>query len=140
MLSEVIVRCSGRIQRQLIDRFLLVTQKMNSLRLEADKAIERAEEAESKVKKYEQQILEKEQEIASLNHRLGLLDSEHAQTEDKLNSLKQGSLDIEQTKTMNETLTRKVNLLEEELDSAEKNLKETVEKCVSSHRRDHLLA
>lgn len=49
----------------------------------------------------------------------------------KLVELKTTSLDSEQTKTTAENLTRKVQLLEEELDAAEKNHKETVEKYVS---------
>lgn len=39
-------------------------------------------------------------------------------------------MDGEQSKTTSEGLARKVQLLEEELDAAEKNLKETVDKCV----------
>jgi tropomyosin len=40
--------------------------------------------------------------------------------------------DAESGKTTNEGLMRKVQLLEDELDTAEKNLKETVEKYVLS--------
>lgn len=36
----------------------------------------------------------------------------------------------EHSKTTNEGLIRKIQLLEEELDSAEQNVEETVEKCV----------
>jgi tropomyosin len=38
--------------------------------------------------------------------------------------------EAEHGKATNDTLTRKIELLEDELDAAEKNLKETVEKCV----------
>ncbi len=43
---------------------------------------------------------------------------------------KSSSLEGESSRTTSENLTRKVQLLEEELDVAEKNVKETVEKCV----------
>ena len=38
--------------------------------------------------------------------------------------------EAEHGKATNDSLTRKIELLEDELDTAEKNLKETVEKCV----------
>jgi len=53
-----------------------IKEKLNSLRTEADNAVLRAEEAEAKNKKYEQVLLEKEQEITSLQHKLSLLDGE----------------------------------------------------------------
>ncbi len=42
--------------------------------------------------------------------------------------------EAERGKATNDALTRKIELLEDELDTAEKNLKETVDKCVSSPR------
>jgi len=105
-----------------------IREKLNSLRVEADNAVLRAEEAEGKVKKLEQLLLEKDQDITSLNHRLDILEQENQATETKLVEFKQSSAEIEQTKTTNENLSRKVQLLEEELDNTEKNLKETVEK------------
>ena len=39
--------------------------------------------------------------------------------------------EAEDTKAANVSLNRKIELLEDELDTAEKNLKETVEKCVT---------
>lgn len=38
--------------------------------------------------------------------------------------------EAEHGKATNDSLSRKIELLEDELDTAEKNLKETVEKCV----------
>lgn len=38
--------------------------------------------------------------------------------------------EAERGKATNDSLTRKIELLEDELDTAEKNLKETVDKCV----------
>ncbi|KAG6910216.1 hypothetical protein DXG01_012351 [Tephrocybe rancida] len=103
-------------------------QKMNQLRTEADNAISRAEEAEGKNKKYEQALLEKDQEITSLQHRLGVMDAELEKAEQNVATHKSASAEGEQSKQTSELLNRKVQLLEEELDAAEKNLKETVEK------------
>ena len=105
---------------------------MNQLRLEADNAVNRAEDAEAKNKKYEQIISEKEHEITSLQHRLGVLETELDKAEANLTDSKRASAEGEQSKMTNEALTRKVQLLEEELDAAEKNVKETVEKYASS--------
>lgn len=105
---------------------------MNALRTEADNAIVRAEGAEAKNKQYEQQLLEKEQSITSLNVQIARLDSELQATEDKLAQAKTAQEDSEHSKTTNDGLSRKIVLLEEELDAAEKNAKETTEKCVAS--------
>jgi tropomyosin len=106
------------------------SQKLAALRTEADVAIDRAEAAEAKNKKYEQELLQKDQEITSLNHRLTLLDSELGDSEAKAVKYKADLDEAERGKATNESLTRKIELLEEELDAAEKNVKETVEKCV----------
>lgn len=104
---------------------------MNSLRAEADAAIERAEAAEAKCKLMEQQILSKDQEITSLVHRVGMLDQEVEKLEARVAEEKTKGADSEQFKVTFDNSTRKIELLEEELDKTEQSLKETVEKCVS---------
>jgi len=101
---------------------------MNQLRTEADTAINRAEESEAKNKKYEQMLLERDQEITSLHHRLGVLETELEKAEGMLADSKTAREEGEHSKTTNEGLVRKIQLLEEELDAAEKNVKDTVEK------------
>ena len=103
---------------------------MNQLRAEADNAIARAEEAEAKNKKLEQEILTKDQDIQSLNHRLTIAETKLDEADGKLTDAKHVRDEHETSKTTNEGLQRKIQLLEEELDSAEKNLKETVERYV----------
>ena len=105
-------------------------QKLEQLRIEADQATARAEEAEAKVKVLEQEHLSKEQEITSLSHKLTVLETENEKIEGQLVTAKQGRLDGESSSKDVENLQRKIQLLEDELDQAEKNLKETVEKCV----------
>jgi tropomyosin len=104
---------------------------MTSLRVEADNAVARAEDAEAKNKKYEQIILEKDHEITHLQHKLSVVDADLEKAEAKLAELKSAQEDGETSKSTNEGLLRKIQLLEEELDAAEKNVKETVEKWVS---------
>ena len=103
-------------------------QKLAALRQEADNAVERAEHAEGQNKKYEQELLQKDQEITSLNHRIGVLDEELEKAEAKLKETKVAAMEGEHSKSTSDSLLRKVQLLEEELDAAEKNVKETVEK------------
>ena len=106
------------------------------LRTEADNAVARAEEAEAKIKKLEQEILSKDQEIQSLNHRLTNAETELDKAEGKLTDVKHVRDEHESSKSTNEGLQRKILLLEEELDTAEKNVKETVERYV--HTADHI--
>ena len=62
--------------------------------------------------------------------------------EDKLEKIeaKLDSFEEEQSKTTKDGLARKVELLEEELDAAEKNVKETVEKCAAIYLADLVYA
>lgn len=91
----------------------------------------RAEEAEAENKKLSQQLLEREQEITSLQHKLAVSDESIEKYEATLTQSKAAALDAESSKTTNDGLQRKVQLLEEELDAAEKHSKEVVEKCVA---------
>ena len=102
------------------------------LRQEADASIERAETAEAKNKKYEQEILHKDQEITSLQHRLSVLDAELEKAEGKIADHKVAREEGESNKSTADNLSRKIQLLEDELDTAEKNVKETMEKYVIS--------
>lgn len=74
--------------------------------------------------------MNKEQEITSLSHRLQTLESQNEGLEGKLGELKQGNLAGESSAKDAENLLRKIQVLENELDIAEKNVKETMEKCV----------
>ncbi|KAI0305978.1 tropomyosin [Multifurca ochricompacta] len=105
-----------------------IKEKLAALRAEADVAIERAEKAEAKNKKYEEDLLQKDQEITSLTHKLSVLDSDLDKAESNLADHKRALAEGESDKSTKDTLTRKIQLLEEELDAAEKNAKETVDK------------
>jgi tropomyosin len=105
-----------------------IKKRLAQLRVEADNAVARAEEAEAKNKKFEQLLLEKDQELTSSNHRLSVTEAELEKAEAKLAEAKNAQNENESSKTASEGLVRKIQLLEEELDSAEKNLKDTVER------------
>jgi len=108
----------------------VITQRLSALRIEADDANAKLEEAQSKVKSLEQENLQKEQEITSMKHKNSLLESEVEKLE-KLHAEAKGAADESaQHGTQNESLTRKLQLLEEENEESEKQLRETNEKYV----------
>jgi len=106
----------------------LFKQKMNSLRLEADEATAQVEEFKAKVKTLEQDNLQKEQEITSLQHKNGLLEAEVEKLEGQIKDHKGAAEEGQQHGTQNEALQRRLQLLEEEAEEADKNLRETNDK------------
>lgn len=107
-----------------------ITQKMNQLRLEADDSAAKVEEMQTKMKSLEQDNLAKEQEITSLQHKNGLLESEVEKLETAIKDFKKAAEDGTQHSTTNESLTRRLQLLEEEAEEADKTLREANEKYV----------
>ena len=75
-----------------------------------------------------QSLLERDQEVASLQHKLSLAEDQLDKSESKVRDLKSAVDEGDSHKTTGENLARKVQLLEEELDKAEKDLRETTEK------------
>lgn len=103
---------------------------MNSLRLEADEAVAKVEELQTKVKALEQENLSKEQDITSLQHKNNLLETEVEKLETLVKDFKKTADEGQQHGTQNETLQRRLQLLEEEAEGADKTLRETNEKYV----------
>lgn len=112
------------------DDMLTPRQKMTQLRLDADEAVAKVEELQTKVKTLEQENLSKEQEITSLQHKNGLLESEVEKLETAVKDFKKAADESTSTGTQNETLQRRLQLLEEEAEDADKTLREANEKCV----------
>jgi TolA-binding protein len=110
-----------------------VTQKMNQLRLEADESAVKVDELQNKVKVLEQENLSKEQEITSLQHKNGLLEGEVEKLETAINDFKKAAEDGTQHSTTNESLNRRLQLLEEEAEEADKTLREANEKWVAQY-------
>lgn len=66
----------------------------------------------------------------SLQHKLSVMDGDLEKAETKLADAKAAQAEGDQSKTISEGLQRKIQLLEEELDAADKNLKDAMEKYV----------
>ena len=108
---------------------------MESLRVEADESHAKAEELSAKNKTLEQQNLQQEQEITSLQHRNGLLESEVEKLETQVKEHRSAISESAQHSTDNEALNRRVQLLEDEAEEADKNLREANEKYACSRPR-----
>ena len=105
---------------------------MNSLRLEADESAAKVEELLAKVKVLEQENLSKEQEITSLQHKNGLLEAEVEKLEGNVKKHKDDAEAGTSATNQNESLNRRLALLEEEAEQADKTLRETNEKYVAA--------
>lgn len=101
---------------------------MNVLRQEADASAAKVEELQAKVKTLEQDSLQKEQEITSLTHKNGVLEQEVEKLEGMHTKAKADADESAQHGTQNESLQRKVQLLEDEAEANDKTLRETNEK------------
>jgi tropomyosin len=101
---------------------------MNSLRIEADEAAGKVEDLQKQVKTLEQENLQKEHEITSLTHKNSGLEAEVEKLEGQLKDAKAVAEEGGHHGTQNETLQRRLQLLEEEAEEADKNLRETNDK------------
>jgi tropomyosin len=101
---------------------------MNQLRVEADESNSKVEELQTKVKTLEHENTAKEQEITSLQHKNGLLEAEVDKLEIVIKDLKAAADTGNHHGTENETLQRRLQLLEEEAEEADKNLRESNDK------------
>lgn len=109
---------------------LSITQKLNALRVEVDTHMTRADAADTEVKKLTEELTLRDHEILSLKNRLQRAEEDLEKADVRMAAAKVDLDEGENTKTVGETLMRKVSLLETELDSAESNLRETTEKYV----------
>ena len=103
---------------------------MTALRVEADESSAKNEELATKLKTLEQENLSKEQEITSLQHKNSVLETEVEKLEGLHKDAKSAADESAQHGTQNEGLQRRLQLLEEEAEENDKNLRETNEKCV----------
>ncbi|KAK9449955.1 tropomyosin [Limtongia smithiae] len=103
-------------------------ERIGALRIEAETAQDRADESSKRVKELEAELMTKEQEITSLTHKNSLLEEEVDKLEKQLGEAKTAAEDGAAHGSANESLTRKLNKIEEELEESDKNLRETTEK------------
>ena len=107
---------------------------MNQLRLDADTANGKVEELQAKIKALETETLTKEQDITSLQHKNGVLEGQVDKLEGDVEKHKKLADEGSGSLTQNETLQRRLQLLEEEAEEADKTLREANEKYVRIHR------
>lgn len=105
---------------------------MVHLKEKEEEALAKVEELTAKNKSLEQENLAKEQEITSLAHKNQLLEGEVEKQERTIKDLKATLDDNSQHSTQNEALQRRLQLLEEEAEQADVNLRETNDKYVCS--------
>jgi len=105
-----------------------VTQKLNALRVENDEVSAKHEDLQGKVKVLEQENLAKEHEITSLSHKNQLYESEVETLEKKNKEIQKALEEASGAGTHNESLQRRLQLLEEEAEESDKNIRETNEK------------
>lgn len=103
---------------------------MEALRTEADGSAARVQELTAKVKTLEQENLQKEQEITSLQHRNSVLEKDNERIDGLHKDAKAAADQSKDHGTQAESLQRKLAVLEEEAEQADKQLRETTEKCV----------
>jgi tropomyosin len=103
---------------------------MNQLRLDADTATAKVDELQAKIKALEQENLSKEQEITSLQHKNSVLEEQVEKLEGDVDKHKKLADEGSGSITQNETLQRRLQLLEEEAEEADKTLREANEKYV----------
>ena len=101
---------------------------MESLRLDQESTQAKLEETQAKNKQLEQENLAKEQEITSLSHKNQLLEAQVEKLESTHKDLKGELEQSGQHGTQNEALQRRLQLLEEEAEESDKNIRETNEK------------
>jgi tropomyosin, fungi type len=103
---------------------------MNALRTEADTLHSENTELKAKIKILEQESLAKEQEITSLGHRNQVLETEYEKLEGSHKDLKASADQSSAHSSTAENLQRKVQVLEEEAEKTDRDLREANEKYV----------
>lgn len=107
---------------------ILTWQKINGFKLEAEKWQEKADELAENIKVLQQDNDEKDNQIASLNRKNVILEEEVEKLESNLTEVKATANESHSLQASNENYTKKLQVLEQELDEADKNLKETTAK------------
>ncbi|KAG5437522.1 hypothetical protein PCANB_000950 [Pneumocystis canis] len=103
-------------------------EKISGLRMEAEEANMRADEAAMRVKHLEHELTLKEQENIGLIHKNDLLEMEIERLEQQLMEAKTAAEDDSGNRNISESLQKKIQLLEEELEISDMNLRKTTDK------------
>lgn len=103
---------------------------MTALRVEADENATQVEELKKKVKELEQKTLDGDHEIKSLSTKNAVLEKEVEKLEAGIKEAKDLAGDAQHQGTQNETLQRKLQMLEEQAEESDKTLRDTNDKYV----------
>lgn len=101
---------------------------MQQIRIQADEATAKVDELTAKVKTLEQENLAKEQEITSLTHKNSTHEADIEKLETANKDLKEQVDRFGNSGSQNEALQRRLQILEEEAEEADKNIRETNDK------------
>ena len=101
---------------------------MDRLKIDADEAAEKAEEYKAKLKTLEQDNMQKEQEITSLTHKNSVLESEVEKLEGQVKGYKDEAGAGAGASTQLENLQRKIQVLEEEAEESDRQIRELNDK------------
>ncbi|KTW31388.1 hypothetical protein T552_00033 [Pneumocystis carinii B80] len=102
-------------------------EKLSLLRVEAEEANGRADEAAARIRQLEYELSLKEQECMSLTHKNELLEKEIERLEVQLTEVKTAAEEESGCRNISETLQKKIQLLEEELELNDLNLRKTTD-------------
>ncbi|KAF3926405.1 Tropomyosin-2 [Arthrobotrys entomopaga] len=105
-----------------------IKEKISSLQADKEKNEARIDELEKEVKRLEQELSSKESDVTSWSHKHTQLEADVEKLEAALAEAKKLNTEGANQGVITEGLTRKLAVLEEEIDATEKQLKETVEK------------
>ncbi|KAK6509051.1 hypothetical protein TWF481_003816 [Arthrobotrys musiformis] len=105
-----------------------IKEKLAKQKADLDLANEKVEELEAKIKEFEAEQTKKEGEISSLTSKNAQLEAEVEKLEEKLSEAKKEAQAGANLGVTSDNLQRKVAVLEEEAETTEKQLKETIEK------------
>lgn len=105
-----------------------IREKLSSLKLEADTAQEKLEEAEARIKQLEEDNLSKEQEINSYVHKTSTLEKENEKLESQLDEQKKLANEGIAHSSAKDALSTRNSELETQLDDATSKNKELSDK------------
>ncbi|KAK6538206.1 hypothetical protein TWF694_011087 [Orbilia ellipsospora] len=105
-----------------------IKEKISSLQADKEKNEVKIDELEKEIKRLEQELSTKESDVTSWTHKNTQLEADVEKLETALAEAKKINTEGANQGVITEGLTRKLAVLEEEIDSTEKQLKETVEK------------
>lgn len=98
------------------------------MKLDAEKWQEKSDELGDRIKELEQENLDKDHQIQALTRKNQVLEDQVEKLETDVSEIKETADQSHSLKTTNENYTKKISVLEEELEEADKNLKETTSK------------